>query len=72
MQKDDILTLTPTVFSSFGRQTKMGVEGPQPCKVIYIHPQERFFVVEFSASVTGNTWRETFYFGRRNGEKGVM
>ena len=72
MQKDDILTLTPTVLSSFGKQTSMGVEGPQPCKVVYVHPQERFFVVEFTASRTGNPWRETFYLGRRNGERGVI
>lgn len=67
MRKGDVIRRTPTVYSKFGRQTDMGVEGPQPCEVIYIHPKRRFFVVEFTASITGQTWRETVPIKRRTG-----
>lgn len=30
--------------------------------MIWVHPQKRFFVVEFRSAVTGETWRETVYF----------
>lgn len=59
MQIGDILTLVPTIYG-----TKCGLEelDPMPCRVVYIHPQHRFYTVEFTSRVTGETWREAFYF----------
>ena len=34
---------------------------PRPCRVVYIHPKGRFYVVEFRSSVTGQTWWEARY-----------
>lgn len=61
MTVGDILTLKPTI------DTAAGFARPEsmPCRVIYIHPERRFFVVEFRSDVTGQTWRETFYFRRQ-------
>lgn len=58
MQVGDILELEPTMEGTSG----LGTSGPQPCTVIWVHPDERFFVVEFRSSITGETWRETVYF----------
>lgn len=33
---------------------------PRPCRVVYIHPQRRFFTVEFRSELTGETFRESF------------
>lgn len=33
---------------------------PLPCTVVYIHPQRRFYTVEFKSEVTGATFRESF------------
>lgn len=72
MQIGDKLMLRPTVF---GGGTDLIDTQPRPCRVVYIHPLRRFFVVEFQAELTGLTWRETRYFttapvgaGRRNHE----
>lgn len=32
----------------------------QPGRVVYIHPEERFFTLEFTAN-SGATWRESFW-----------
>ena len=59
MQIGDILTLVPTIYG-----TKCGLEelDPMPCRVVYIHPQHRFYTVQFTSRITGETWREAFYF----------
>ncbi len=60
------LRLTPSVYGA-----KELVEvGPQPCRVVYIHPLRRYFVVEFSATITGSTWREVKYFNDRAAKPG--
>ena len=43
-----------------------GKKGQKPMTgtVVYIHPLERFYVVEFRSDV-GVPWRETFYFDNR-------
>lgn len=33
---------------------------PLPCTVVYIHPQNRFYTVEFKSEVTGESFRESF------------
>ena len=58
MQVRDILEMEPTMEETSG----LGTEGPQRCTVVWIHPDKRFFVVEFCSRITGETWRETVYF----------
>ena len=65
MQIGDILTLRPTVC---GSGSDIVNHDPQPCRVVYIHPQWRFFTVEFRNAITGETWREVMYFTDRGGE----
>ena len=38
---------------------------PMLSRVVYIHPQRRFYTVEFRSPVTGETFRESFYFADR-------
>lgn len=33
---------------------------PRPCTVVYIHPQRRFYTVEFKSEITGAAFRESF------------
>lgn len=61
MQIGDILTLRPTVW---GSGSDIVNHDPQPCRVVYIHPLWRYFVVEFRSQVTGERFRETMYFSR--------
>ena len=61
MKTGDILQLEPTLEGTSG----LGSTGPIPCRVVYIHPRERFYVVEFRSKVTGETWREAMYFPLR-------
>lgn len=58
MQVGDILEMEPTMEGTSG----LGTEGPQRCTVVWIHPDKRFYVVEFRSRITGETWRETVYF----------
>ena len=58
MKIGDILHLEPTLEATSG----LGTNGPIPCTVVYIHPQRRFYVVEFTSLITGEKWRETMYF----------
>lgn len=46
------------------------MERPQdlPCTVVYIHPQRRFYTVEFRFSVTGYAFRESYFFPDRLGD----
>lgn len=66
MQVGDILEIAPSIFSfegvsnpDDGRQRR---RKKLPCTVIWVHPKNRFFVVEFRSRITGETWRETVYF----------
>lgn len=65
MQVDDILTLRPTVW---GSGSDIVNHDPQPCRVVYIHPLWRYFVVEFRSKVIGERFRETMYFQDRGGK----
>lgn len=58
MNIGDILELEPTMEGTSG----LGTSGPQPCTVIWVHPDKRFFVVEFRSAITGETWREAVWF----------
>lgn len=63
MKVGDIVVETPTFYSKAG----LDVVGPQKCRVTYIHPKRRFYTVEFRSEVTGETFRECFYFADRRG-----
>lgn len=65
MQVGDILTLRPTVW---GSGSDIVNHDPQPCRVVWIHPLGRYFVVEFRYPVTGERFRETMYFTNRGGK----
>lgn len=58
MNIGDVLELEPTLEGTSG----LGSTGPIPCRVVYIHPLRRFYVVEFRSAVTGETWREAVWF----------
>lgn len=58
MNIGDVLELEPTLEGTSG----LGTTGPVPCRVVYIHPLRRFYVVEFRSAVTGETWREAVWF----------
>ena len=66
MQVGDILEIAPSIFSFEGVSDpddgRQRCRKKLPCTVIWVHPQKRFFVVEFRSAVTGETWRETVYF----------
>lgn len=57
MQVGDILERTPTIEAMSG----LGTVGPLLCRVIYIHPEGRFYTVEFTSRITGEQWREAFW-----------
>ena len=65
MQVGDILPLRPTVW---GSGSDIVNHDPQPCRVVWIHPEWRYFVVEFRSQVTGERFRETMYFQDRGGK----
>lgn len=44
----------------FGGATGESEGEPQKGVVVYIHPKERFFTLEFVSSVTGEKFRESF------------
>lgn len=57
----DIIQRTPTMYSKSGLEAL----GPQDCRVVYIHPELRYYVVEFYNAVLDCKFRETFYFANR-------
>ena len=61
MQVGDVLHIRPNFYTEY----MGGNDGPRPARVVYIHPLERFFVVEFRSDL-GIPWRETFFpYNRR-------
>lgn len=71
MQVGDTLLLAPTIGGTElegPKETEMGAPRKKmpkkklPCTVTYIHPQRRYFTVEFRSPVTGETWRESMRF----------
>jgi len=48
----------------FHTDVRAGVR-PMPSRVVYIHPQRRFYIAEFRSPITGETFRESFYFEDR-------
>ncbi len=61
MQVGDVLHIRPNFYTEY----MGGNDGPRPARVVYIHPLERFFVVEFRSD-RDLPWRETFFpYNRR-------
>ena len=65
MKPGGTLHIKPNFYTEYGMTDELR---PQPCRVVYIHPQWRFFTVEFRNAITGETWREVMYFTDRGGE----
>ena len=61
MKIGNILTIKPNFYTEY-----MGAnDSPRQARVVYIHPLERFFVVEFRSD-RDLPWRETFFpYNRR-------
>lgn len=55
MDIGDILYRTPT-----GRHGDDRQPHALACRVVYIHPDRRFYTVEFRSHITGETYRESF------------
>ena len=63
MQLGDKVRFTPSVTALERREGERGPKVPGPVvtgRVVYIHPQRRFYLVEWAAG--GRTLRETLYF----------
>lgn len=64
MKLNDRLSLTPSSDCKAGLGKAPAMTG----RVIYIHPARRYYVVEFRSTVTGETFREAFFFPDRQGD----
>ena len=61
MQVGDVLHIRPNFYTEY----MGGNDAPRPAQVNYIHPEGRFYVVEFRSDL-GIPWRETFFpYNRR-------
>ena len=61
MNIGDSVQAVPTFATTFGRDKGKR----QTATVIYIHPERRFYSVLFRSAVTGDTFRESYYFADR-------
>jgi len=55
MRVGEMLWLKPTFDTTYGMMDEVT---PLPAEVVYIHPQQRFYTVRFTAA--GGSWTETF------------
>lgn len=51
----------PTFATSYGDHAAPPREG----ETVYIHPEGRFYTLEFQSPVTGESFRESYYFDNR-------
>lgn len=61
MNIGDKLRIRPTFDKEYALED---CKGPRDCVVVYIHPEQRFYVVEFRSDL-GLPWWESFYFAAR-------
>ena len=61
----DQMWARPSQECMFGKEIWADCFEPQYATVVYIHPEERYYVLEFRAKITGQVWRETRYFDNR-------
>lgn len=65
IQIGDVLHIKPNFYCEYGMKDQIK---PMVCRVVYVHPEGRYYVVEF-ISDNGETWREAFYpYTRRIGD----
>ena len=65
LQVGDRMLARPSAECMFGKEVFADSLEPQQATVVYIHPGKRYYILEFKASITGETWRETRYFDNR-------
>lgn len=63
MELNEKVVLTPSRAQSTPDDEVREREG----RVVYVHSQGRYYVVEFRSPVTGETWREVFYPPEQSG-----
>ncbi len=63
MDLNEKLVERPAFWTTYGH----GYGRPQECRVVYIHPRHRFYTVEFRSALTGETYRQCYYFEDRRG-----
>lgn len=51
----------PTFATSYGDHAAAPGEG----EIVYIYPEGRFYTLEFQSPVTGESFRESYYFADR-------
>ena len=61
MRRGDRQVAAPTFDTSYGSHKAPLRDG----KVVYIHPEGRFYTLEFKSPVTGEYFRESYYFADR-------
>ena len=61
MRRGDRQVAAPTFDTSYGSHKAPLRDG----KVVYIHPEGRFYTLEFKSPVTGEHFRESYYFADR-------
>lgn len=66
MNIGDIIQAVPTFATTFGRDKGKR----QTATVIYIHPERRYYTVEFTNEQTGETFRQSYFFEDRRGTAG--
>lgn len=61
MTLGDKQVAAPTFATSYGDHAAQPREG----ETVYIHPEGRFYTLEFKSPVTGEIFRESYYFADR-------
>ena len=61
MTLGDKQVAAPTFATSYGDHAARPSEG----ETVYIHPEGRFYTLEFQSPVTGEKFRESYYFADR-------
>ena len=66
MKLGDRVLETPLFWTTYGHS----VGRPAWGRVIYIHPERRYYTVEFTNEQTGETFRQSYFFEDRRGTAG--
>ena len=61
MMLGDKQVAAPTISTSYGNHIATPMEG----ETVYIHPEGRFYTLEFKSQVTSERFRESYYFADR-------
>ena len=66
MNIGDVRMEVPTIYMKCGLE----VTGPQKCKVVYIHPDGRFYRVRFTA-INGTYFHECYFQQKQAGARDI-